>query len=114
MSFAKRRPVWFSGKAIVLWEVTGTSTTGAAGVWVWPRGERFAEIASGRANFQQGFATTFKDSWYKGKPRPREDFGLAHGSESAMRERVMHSYVTYEVALQRVTPQAGEGALGKW
>jgi hypothetical protein len=86
MRFAKRRPAWFSGKAVVLWEVTGMSTTEAAGVWVWTRGERFAEITSGRANFQQGFATTCKDSWYKGKPRLREDFGLAHELESAMTE----------------------------
>jgi hypothetical protein len=39
-----------------------------------------------RTNFQQGFATTCEDSWYKGKPRLREDFGLAHEFEVAMRE----------------------------
>ena len=55
------------GKAVVLWEETGKRTTGAAGVGVQTRGERYAEITSGRANFQQGFATTCEDSWYKGK-----------------------------------------------
>jgi hypothetical protein len=39
-----------------------------------------------RANFQKGFATTCEDAWYKGKPRLREDFGLAHELEVAMTE----------------------------
>jgi len=47
---------------------------------------RIAEIMSGRANFQQGFATTCKDSRHKGKLRPREDFGLAHEFVVAMTE----------------------------
>jgi hypothetical protein len=46
---------------------------------------KIPEITSGRANLQQGFATTCKDSWYKGRPRLREDFGLAHEFEVAMR-----------------------------
>jgi hypothetical protein len=86
MGCAKRRPTGFIGKADVLWEVTGVSTTEAAGVRVQTRGERFVETTSGRANFQQGFATTCEDSWYKGKPRLSEDFGLAHEFEVAMRE----------------------------
>jgi hypothetical protein len=61
-------------------------TTGAAGVWVQTRGEGYAEITSGRANFQQRFAITCEDSWYKGKPRLREEFGLAHEFEVAMTE----------------------------
>ena len=86
MENAKCRPVCLSGKAVVLWEVTGVSTTGTAGVWVQTRGERFVEITSGRTNFQQGFAITCEDSWYKGRPRLREDFGLAHELEVAMTE----------------------------
>ena len=73
----------FDGKAEVLWEETGKRTTEAAGVGVQTRGEGFAEITSGRASFQQGFATTCKDSRYKGKLRPGEDFGLAHELEVA-------------------------------
>ena len=76
----------FVGKAVVLGEETGKCTTGAAGVGVQTRGAGFAEITSGRANFQQGFVTTCEDSWYKGKPRPGEDFGLAHELEVAMTE----------------------------
>jgi len=36
------------------------------------------EIMSGRAIYQQGLVTTCKDQAYKGKPRCREVFGLAH------------------------------------
>jgi len=46
---------------------------------------KIPEITSGRANFQQGFATTCEDSWCKGRPRLREDFGLAHEIGVAMR-----------------------------
>jgi hypothetical protein len=73
-------------KAVVLWEVTGVCTTETAGVGVQTHRERFVEITTGRTNFQQGFATTCEDSWCKGKPRLREDFGLAHEFEVAMRE----------------------------
>ena len=52
----------FDRKAVVLWEETGKRTTGAAGVGVQTRGEGYAEITSGRANFQQGFVTTCEDS----------------------------------------------------
>jgi hypothetical protein len=76
----------FDGKAEVLWEETGKRTTEAAGVGVQTRGKGVTEITSGRANFQQGFVTTCEDSWYKGRPRPREDFGLAHELEVAMTE----------------------------
>jgi len=67
MGFAKRRPVANVGKAEVLWEETGESTTGAAGVGVQARSERFAEITSGRSYFQQGLTATCKDFAYKGK-----------------------------------------------
>jgi hypothetical protein len=86
MGIAKCRPVGFSGKADVLWEVTGACTTETAGVWVQTCEERFAEITTGRSIIQQGFATTCMDSWHKGRPRPGEDFGLAHEFEVAMRE----------------------------
>jgi len=86
MEKAKRRPDRLSGKAVVLWEETGKRTTEAAGAWIQTRREGFAEITSGRTNFQQGFATTCEDSWHKGRPRPREDFGLADEPEVAMKE----------------------------
>jgi hypothetical protein len=56
-----RRPDDVSGKAEVLWEVTGMCTTRAAGVGVLARRERFAEITSGKAEGQQGVTTTCKD-----------------------------------------------------
>jgi hypothetical protein len=37
MGIAKCRPAASSGKAVVLWEVTGVSTTETAGVWVLTR-----------------------------------------------------------------------------
>ena len=54
-------------KADVSWEETGKSTRGTTGVWAQASGERFAEITLGRAYFQQGYAATCEDSWYKGK-----------------------------------------------
>ena len=51
---ASSRPGPYAGKANVLGEVTGTCTLGAAGVEVQTRGERLAEITSGRAWAQQG------------------------------------------------------------
>src|SRR5438552_18608386 len=51
---ASRRPGPYAGKANVLGEVTGTCTLGAAGVELQKRGERLAEITSGRAWAQQG------------------------------------------------------------
>jgi hypothetical protein len=56
-----RRTVAFSGKAEVVREVTGMSTSRAAGVRVRASGERLAEITSGRAISQQGLAATCKD-----------------------------------------------------
>jgi len=47
---------------------------------------KIAEITSGRSIIQQGFATTCIDYRHKGRPRPREDFGLAHELDIAMRE----------------------------
>ncbi len=35
---------------------------------------RIAETTSGRANFQQGFAVTCKDFWYKGKTEAERGF----------------------------------------
>jgi len=61
VGIAKRRPVQQSGKAVVLWEEMGKCTTGAAGVWVQARRERFVEITPGRSYFQQGLTATCKD-----------------------------------------------------
>jgi len=68
MDLAKRRPVHSSGKAVVLREVTGICTTGAAGVWVQARRERIAEITPGRSFTQQGLTATCKDLMHKGNP----------------------------------------------
>jgi len=65
MGVAKRRPVPNVGKAEVLREETGKSTSRAAGVGVQARRERFAEITSGRSFFQQGLTATCKDSMFK-------------------------------------------------
>jgi hypothetical protein len=69
MDVARRRPGPNAGKAVVLWEETGMCTTGAAGVGVQARGERFAEITSGRANAQQGLVATCKDPQAEGNQR---------------------------------------------
>ena len=60
-----RRPDHDTGKAVVLWEETGMCTTGAAGVGVQAREERFAEITSGRCYSQQGLTATCKDLVYE-------------------------------------------------
>jgi hypothetical protein len=39
---------------------------------------KIIEIMSGKAIYQQGLVTTCNDLAYKGKPRCREVFGLAH------------------------------------
>ena len=56
-----RRPCPHEGKAIVLGEVTGTCTLGAAGVKVQTRKQGSAEITSGRTAAQQGLTATCKD-----------------------------------------------------
>jgi hypothetical protein len=61
MDIAKRRPGPNVGKADVLWEETGKCTTGAAGVGVQARRERFAERTSGRSYFQPGLTATGED-----------------------------------------------------
>ena len=61
MDIAKRRPGPNVGKADVLWEETGVCTTGAAGVGVQARRERFAERTSGRSYSQQGLTATCED-----------------------------------------------------
>ena len=55
------RPCQTGGKAGVLWEETGESTRGDAGVWGQASKERHAEITSGRTSIQQGLVTTCKD-----------------------------------------------------
>ena len=67
MGVAKRQPGHNVGKAVVLWEETGRSTTGAAGVGVQARRERFAELTPGRSYSQQGLTATCKDSPTKAK-----------------------------------------------
>jgi hypothetical protein len=49
MGDAMRRPGPNVGKAVVLWEETGKSTTRAAGVGVQARREGFAEITPGKS-----------------------------------------------------------------
>ena len=84
MDYAKRRPVYLTGKAEVLWEETGKSTTEAAGVWVQARRERFAEITPGRSFPQQGLTATCKDLMPSVIARCKEGLGLAHESVWAM------------------------------
>jgi hypothetical protein len=67
MDVVKRRPGPNVGKAEVLWEETGVSTTGAAGVGVQARGERFAERTSGRSYSQPGLTATGKDLLTEGE-----------------------------------------------
>ena len=49
------------GKTEVLWEETGKGTTRADGIGVQARGERYAEIMSGKPFSQQGLTITCKD-----------------------------------------------------
>ena len=51
---ANRRPVQNAGKAVALWEETGKSTTGGAGVGVQARGKRIAELNVGKDPFPAG------------------------------------------------------------
>jgi hypothetical protein len=79
MDVARRRPGPNVGKAVVLWEETGTCTTRAAGVGVQARRERFAELTSGRTNSQPGLAATGEDPLTEGQPREvGGGVGLAH------------------------------------
>ena len=54
------------GKAVGMREETGMSTVYAAGIGVQASRERFAEITSGTAEFQQELAATCIDQRYKG------------------------------------------------
>ena len=63
------------GKAIVLREVTGTCTSGAAGVEVQTREEGSAEITSGRTVAQQGLTATCNDLAQEGECRRRQEGG---------------------------------------
>jgi hypothetical protein len=85
MDVVRRRPGPNVGKAVVVWEETGRCTTRAAGVGVQARRERFAELTLGRANVQQGLATTCKDPQAEGNRRQWEGVGLAHEPIVAMR-----------------------------
>ena len=67
---ATRRPGPNAGKANVLGEATGACTLGAAGVVVQTRGERLAEITSGRACAQQWLAASCKDHPSEAMPKP--------------------------------------------
>ena len=81
----KCRPVYMSGKAVALCGLMDTRNTETAEVGVQAHGDRSAEITSGRANFQQGFATTCIDFSTKGNRRREENLGLAHESVGAMK-----------------------------
>ena len=73
-------------EAVTLWEETDKGTREAS------RGKGpgayggIAEIASGRAIFQQGLVTTCKDPSNKVSRIRREGYGLAHESVGAMKE----------------------------
>ncbi len=72
----ERRPGARSGKADALREETSEGTSGAAGVWVQARGERFAEITSGRSYSQQGLVATCKDPMTEDKSEARGGFRI--------------------------------------
>ena len=67
-----------AGKADVVGEETGMSTSQTAVIGARASKERHAEITSGRAISQQGLATTCKDLPTKGNRRRWEGFGLSH------------------------------------
>jgi hypothetical protein len=71
MEVVERRPGPNVGKAVVLWEETGKSTTGATGVGVQARRDRFAEITPGRSSSQQGLTATCKDLVTEGTTEAR-------------------------------------------
>ena len=66
------------GKADVVGEETGMSTSQTAVIGARASKERHAEITSGRTISQQGLATTCKDPPTKGNRRRWEGFGLSH------------------------------------
>jgi hypothetical protein len=73
-------------EAVTFWEETDDCTRKAS------RGRgpgtdgRIAEITSGRANLQQGLATTCEDPPNKVNRIRREEVGLAHEPVGAMKE----------------------------
>ncbi len=114
-ALAVRRPDPHSGKAVVPGEATGRSTPGAAGVGVQARGERSAEITSGRTISQQGLATTCKDrlteAWAEGSGRD-----LAWRMSLYERGRRGNALRGGARRLPEAgnTGPSGEGALGIW
>ena len=62
------RPISPWGRPKSCWEATGKSTARPAVTEVLASKERLAEITSGRANSQQGLATTCKDPPYRAVP----------------------------------------------
>ena len=72
------RPDPNAGKAVGSWEETGKCTTRTAGIGVQARGERHAEITSGRSHSQQGLTATCKDLPNEASShREQEGLGLA-------------------------------------
>ena len=80
----ERRPGPNEGKADVLREETGKSTSRATGVGVQARRDRCAERTSGRSFSQQGLTATCIDLVLRVLPRHEEGGGLAHESVRAM------------------------------
>ena len=81
-----RRTRCNEGEAVTLWEETDEDTREAS------RGKGpgayggIAEITSGRANLQQGLATTCEDPSNKGNRIGREEVGLAREPVGAEKE----------------------------
>ena len=101
-------------KADVSWEETGICTRRTTGVWVQASGERFAEMTLGRANSQQGLATTCKDSLIKSKTETMRGFWSGARASRSDEGRVMPAEAGIDAAPEEVTPSTGKGALGKW
>jgi len=73
-------------EAVTPWEETDESTREASRDMGPGAYGGIAEIASGRAIFQQGLVTTCKDPLNKGNRIRREGGGLAHESVGARKE----------------------------
>lgn len=68
-------------------EETGMCTSRAAGIGVQARGDRHAELTSGRSHSQQGLTATCKDLPNEASSqREQEGLGLAHEPVRAMKE----------------------------
>ena len=67
------RPNFSVGKAAVAGEETGMCTLQTVGIGAQASQERFSELTSGRARWQQGLVATCKDFSNETKSRRREE-----------------------------------------